>query len=78
VRDYPIAIVGAGGIVNDAHLPAYRKAGFDVVGIYNVRAEHISLWPSGERLSPPRHEPDVAPAIQYPEERAWQKQVGPT
>lgn len=38
-RDYPIAIVGAGGIINDAHLPAYRKAGFDVVGIYDVRAE---------------------------------------
>ena len=38
MRDYPIAIVGAGGIVNDAHLPAYRKAGFDVIGIYDVRA----------------------------------------
>lgn len=35
-RDYPIAIVGAGGIVNDAHLPAYRKAGFNVIGIYDV------------------------------------------
>src|SRR5947209_10930845 len=35
-RDYPIAIVGAGGIVNDAHLPAYRKAGFQVVGIYDL------------------------------------------
>jgi predicted dehydrogenase len=34
-RDYPIAIVGAGGIVNDAHLPAYRKAGFAIVGIYD-------------------------------------------
>ncbi len=38
-RDYPIAIVGAGGIVNDAHLPAYRKAGFNVIGIYDVREE---------------------------------------
>lgn len=34
-RDYPIAIVGAGGIVNDAHLPAYRKAGFTIVGIFD-------------------------------------------
>jgi predicted dehydrogenase len=34
--DYPIALVGAGGIVNDAHLPAYRKAGFTVVGIYDL------------------------------------------
>ena len=38
-RDYPIAIVGAGGIVNDAHLPAYRKAGFNVVGIYDMRVD---------------------------------------
>lgn len=32
-RDPGIAIIGAGGIVNDAHLPAYRQAGFKVVGI---------------------------------------------
>lgn len=32
----PIAIVGAGGIVCDAHLPAYQKAGLDVVGITDV------------------------------------------
>ena len=38
-RDYPIAIVGAGSIVNDAHLPAYRKAGFNVVGIYDIQAD---------------------------------------
>jgi predicted dehydrogenase len=31
----PIAIIGAGGIVNDAHLPAYRLAGFPVFGIWN-------------------------------------------
>jgi predicted dehydrogenase len=29
----PIVIVGAGGIVRDAHLPAYRKAGFPVVAL---------------------------------------------
>ncbi len=38
-RDYPIAIVGAGSIVNDAHLPAYRKAGFNVVGIFDRQPE---------------------------------------
>jgi predicted dehydrogenase len=37
--DYPIAIVGAGSIVNDAHLPAYRKAGFTVIGIYDLQPE---------------------------------------
>ncbi|MGN6326579.1 Gfo/Idh/MocA family protein [Pseudolysinimonas sp.] len=29
----PIVILGAGGIVRDAHLPAYAKAGFPVAGI---------------------------------------------
>lgn len=31
----PIAIIGAGGIVTDAHLPAYAQAGWRVVGIYD-------------------------------------------
>jgi predicted dehydrogenase len=34
-----IAICGAGGIVNDAHLPAYAKAGFRVAGIYDSQRE---------------------------------------
>ncbi|HYG23441.1 MAG TPA: Gfo/Idh/MocA family oxidoreductase [Verrucomicrobiae bacterium] len=34
----PIVLIGAGGIVRDAHLPAYRKAGFPVAGIYDVNA----------------------------------------
>jgi predicted dehydrogenase len=35
----PIVIIGAGGIVNDAHLPAYQIAGFSVAGIYDVNKE---------------------------------------
>jgi len=35
----PIVIVGAGGIVSDAHMPAYRKAGFEVVAIHDIDAE---------------------------------------
>lgn len=31
-RPIPIAIIGCGGIVRDAHLPAYRIAGFEVIG----------------------------------------------
>lgn len=31
----PIVIVGAGGIVADAHLPAYDLAGFTVAGLYD-------------------------------------------
>jgi len=32
----PIVIIGAGGIVSDAHLPAYRKAGFPVAGVFDL------------------------------------------
>ncbi|SDT36272.1 Gfo/Idh/MocA family protein [Microlunatus soli] len=35
-RPRPIVIIGAGGIVRDAHLPAYRKAGYPVAGIVDV------------------------------------------
>lgn len=41
----PIIVLGAGGIVRDAHLPAYRKAGFEVAGVYNrhlERAERLA------------------------------------
>ena len=34
--DYGIGIVGAGQIVNQAHLPAYRKAGFHVLAITDL------------------------------------------
>ena len=35
----PIIIIGTGGIVKDAHLPAYKKAGFEVNGLYDVDLE---------------------------------------
>lgn len=35
----PIVIVGAGGIVNDAHLPAYRLANLPVAGLYDIDLE---------------------------------------
>jgi predicted dehydrogenase len=41
----PIAIVGAGAIVEAAHLPAYRLAGLDVVGLYDLdrdKAEQVA------------------------------------
>ena len=37
--DHGIGIIGAGGIVNYAHLPAYKKAGFKVVGISDQKVE---------------------------------------
>jgi predicted dehydrogenase len=39
-----IVIIGTGGIVKDAHLPAYRKAGFTVTGVYDThRARAVEL-----------------------------------
>ncbi len=35
----PIVMIGAGGIVHDAHLPAYRKAGFPVAALVDVDGE---------------------------------------
>jgi predicted dehydrogenase len=32
----PIVILGSGGIVHDAHLPAYKKAGFPVIALADV------------------------------------------
>lgn len=38
----PVAIIGAGSIVEVAHLPAYRALGLDVLGIYDVDTERAS------------------------------------
>lgn len=35
----PICIIGAGGIVKDAHLPAYQKAGFEIWSLTDVKVE---------------------------------------
>jgi predicted dehydrogenase len=36
-HDHGIAVVGCGGIVRDGHLPAYRAAGLNVLGLHDVR-----------------------------------------
>jgi predicted dehydrogenase len=35
----PILIIGAGGIVKDAHLPAYQLAGFQVAGLFDLNQD---------------------------------------
>lgn len=35
-RPRPIVIIGAGAIVKTAHLPAYRRAGFPIAGVYDI------------------------------------------
>lgn len=43
----PIVIFGAGSIVSDAHLPAYRAAGFTVAGIFDPdHAKAATLGPA--------------------------------
>ncbi|QGQ98375.1 gfo/Idh/MocA family oxidoreductase [Paenibacillus psychroresistens] len=42
-HDYGIGIIGAGGIVNAAHLPAYRKAGLNVVAICDINETAVGL-----------------------------------
>jgi predicted dehydrogenase len=39
----PIVSIGAGGIVHDAHYPAYQKAGFPVVGIYDRNGDRAQM-----------------------------------
>ena len=39
INSIPIYIIGAGGIVNDAHLPAYKIAGFNVQGIFDINKD---------------------------------------
>lgn len=34
-----IGIIGCGGIVKSAHLPAYRQYGLNIVGVYDIRPE---------------------------------------
>jgi len=38
-RPRPIVLIGAGGIADSAHLPAYRDAGLQVVGVFDVKPE---------------------------------------
>ncbi|MCY3832523.1 MAG: Gfo/Idh/MocA family oxidoreductase [Chloroflexi bacterium] len=39
----PIVSIGLGGIVHDAHYPAYNIAGFDVVGGFDINAERAAM-----------------------------------
>lgn len=34
----PIVFVGAGGIIRDAHIPAYRQAGLPIAGVVDTDA----------------------------------------
>ncbi len=50
--DFSIIIIGAGGIVNHAHLPAYKLAGYPVAGIYDV--EYNKAKETADRFGIPK------------------------
>ncbi len=64
----PIVILGAGGIVNDAHLPAYKLAGFPVASIYNRTVERAEKLAA--KFSIPKVHATVAEAIAQAPENA--------
>ena len=41
----PLGIIGAGSIVDVAHLPAYRKAGLEVVAILDRNVDRARATP---------------------------------
>lgn len=51
-RPREIVLVGAGGIVNDAHLPAYARAELPVAGVFDIDAARARA--TAERWSLPR------------------------
>jgi len=63
-RPRPIVIIGAGDIVRDAHLPAYRQAGFPVAGVFDLRREVAEARAKEFKL--PRVFASVAQAIAVP------------
>jgi len=42
VHPRPIVSIGAGGIVRDAHYPAYVKAGFSIAGLFDLDSQQAS------------------------------------
>jgi len=56
-----IVIIGAGGIVRDAHLPAYRKAAFGVECIYDIVTERAQAL--AQQYAVPRVAASLAEAV---------------
>lgn len=61
VAPLPIVSIGLGGIVHDAHYPAYNIAGFDVVGGFDINSERATMMQA--RFGLPRIYGSLAEAI---------------
>ena len=68
VEPRPIVSIGLGGIVHDAHYPAYRIAGFEVVGGYDIDAERAAMM--REKFGIPRLYESLSAAIEGAPEEA--------
>lgn len=60
----PIVVIGAGGIVRDAHLPAYRRLGFDVKGLFDLNVEKARVL--SEQFGVPRVYRSMQEAVSEP------------
>ncbi len=59
----PIVVIGAGGIVRAAHLPAYEKAGFPVIGLMDQDGNKASALATERRI--PRSFSSVGEAVDF-------------
>src|SRR5260221_14791579 len=59
----PIIVIGAGGIVRAAHLPAYEKAGFPVIGLMGQQSARAAELASQRGI--PRTFSSAAEAVRF-------------
>lgn len=63
--DYGIGVIGCGGIMNHAHLPAYQKFGFRVVACCDIREEAAKQ--TAQRFNIPKWFTDYRRLLDLPE-----------
>jgi predicted dehydrogenase len=62
-RPRPIVIIGAGGIVRTAHLPAYQRLQLPVAGLFDIRAE--AAHETARQFAIPQVFPTLAEAARF-------------
>jgi predicted dehydrogenase len=72
-RPRPIVIIGAGGVVRAAHLPAYQRLGFPIAGLYDINpdasretARRFGVSPVFASLTEAASNPDVVFDVAVP------------
>jgi predicted dehydrogenase len=62
-RPRPIVIIGAGGVVRTAHLPAYQRLTLPVAGLFDIRPE--AATETAQRFGVPRVFPSLDDAARF-------------